>query len=423
VHGDDLTAMAVSGREAIDDVLRRVESQVRIAEAVALYFRQHGIRYQLIKFCSIPVAFKVKVSSGSASKDQSIVIGELGADVVPEFQDLRKRADENPWGTVVQFVRYAPQIKGFGSTAFFLKKDLNEEIPPILETLFAGELSWRGRNHWDKIETAFVWYDENCRSCGKRFARCPFVISGHLCKWEDYPPQLVGFDPEENEEWTEKIVRIFEKREGIRLGVWRYSSLRDELSPMQQACPYCGHAHDESLVSRDTAVRLWSFPVVDWSHAVRVRTPRWAKPGLPPIRRLPPTRAWTQAVEVSRRECAKIEQERRQQEEEYESVRAQAFEDARLRREAQAAAAEADRVEAARRQREEEERARAADQRAREDDARSKLWSLAVKSFDREDLADLWMRTTQPTLNGCPSDLCVNEFEKCARLLPSRYRR
>lgn len=128
LQGENLTAMTLSTRQAVHDVLRRVESQVRIAEAIALYFRNHGISYNLTKFCSIPVSFSLVINIANTSKDQVIVIGKLGADALPELQNLRKQSPENYWGTAAQIVRYAPQIKGFGSTAFFLKKILRRRF-------------------------------------------------------------------------------------------------------------------------------------------------------------------------------------------------------------------------------------------------------------------------------------------------------
>jgi hypothetical protein len=134
-----------------------------------------------------------------------------------------------------------------------------------------------------------------------------------------------------------------------------------------------------------------------------------------------------QALEFSRRERDKAREKSRRQKEDQDRAFAKALEELRHRRQAEAAAAETKRLEEVRRWREQEER-RIADEEelrifarlGREDRERAKLRSLALQSLRREDLADLWMRTRHPALNGCPSDICVSEFDRCAALLRSR---
>jgi hypothetical protein len=425
VEGDDLTAMLHSTREAIRDLLRRVESQVRIAEVIAIYFRERNVRYQLKKFCLIPVAFIIKTGSADSTEDQVLVVGELGADILPDFEDLCNSSQKNPWGAVVQFVSHVAQIKGFGLTAFFVKKDPSREIPPILDRLLSGKLVWRGPRHRDEVEAAFVWYRETCRGCGKPFARAPFAICGHLSEWPNYPLRLVAFSPEDEEEEakTQEIVRQFETREQLTIGERWHPQANDPSSPALQNCPHCGYTHDDSLISADLALRLWPYAVADWFFRMRINRGGWMKADPLPIRRRPPTHAWTETVEIARHERDKIEQERSRQKQEQERRMAETHEQLRLRREAEAAAVEAARVEAARRWKEEEDQRREIERRVHEDKCRMKLRALALVRFGREDQADLWMKARHPRLGACPFDACIGNFEQCVSLLPSRRKR
>jgi hypothetical protein len=420
LKGSDLQELAHAVREAVRDVLRRVESQVRIAEAIALHLRERSISYRITKFCSIPVAFDLNITTATGDKNQTIIVGELGAGVLPEFQQMRKTAYQNACGTVVQFVRFAEQIKGFRSKAFFVKKEVTQEITAVLDRVIAGKLVWRGLKDTDLIEAAFVWYREICDGCARPFARAPFAVAGHLHHWANFAPHLVRLSPDddENEAVVQKITEQFEARENLRLGE-RWQPSHDAKSPALQNCPECGHTHDDSLISEDDALRLWPHPDADWLIRVDASQTGWVSPAKAVKRELAPTHVWMQALELSRRKRTKAREERRRQKEEQERASAEALEESRRRRQAEAAAAEVVRLEEARRWREEQEQLRVAAQQAREDETRAKLRSLALRSFRREDLTDLWMRTRHPTLNGSPFDICVSEFERCAALLRS----
>ena len=428
LQGGDLQELRHAADKAVRDVLLRVESQVRIAEAVALQLRDRGISYRITKFCSIPVAFDLTVSTAEAGKRQVIVIGELGADALPDFHQMRKTGYQNPWGTVVQFVRFAEQIKGFRSKAFFLKKDITREIAAVLDQLITGKLVWREPKHSELIEAAFVWYREICDGCGRPFARAPFAVAGHLYHWGKFPRRLARLpsDDDENGAVIQKITEQFETRENLRLGE-RWHPHRDAKSPALQNCPKCGHTHYDSLISAENALRLWPNPEPDWLIRVDATELGWVRPTEPAERKLPLAHVWMQALELSRRERDKAGEESRRQKEAQERAFATALEESRRHRQAEAATAEARRLEEVRRWREQEERQRAEEEelriaarRGREDRTRAKLRTLALQSLRREDLADLWMRTRHPALNGCPSDICVSEFDRCAALLRSR---
>lgn len=430
VRGGDFAELARSTVKAVRDVLRRVESQVRLAEAIMIHLRERKIEYRLHKFCGLPIVFVIDRGKLDEPGEQAIVIGELGADAVPDLENLRRTAPESPWGSVAQFVRYAPQIKGFGAPAFFLKRDPVIAIPPVLDKLIAGDLVWRGRQHTDQVEAALVWYRETCRECGRPFARSPFAISGHLRRWANYEPRLIPFHLDETKPWTQEVVRRFEQREQLRLGTRWYAPSNNAESAAVQNCPHCGHSHVRSLISAEQALSSWPYGVVDWTFRVPVKDGKWARPSQPPNRQPPSVRVWLQILENARRQRDKAEREERERQREDERKMAEWRNEMRRRREREAAAAEAARAEAARQWKEQEERRlaeeaarREAERKIRADDARTRLFSLAVSKFGREDQAELWMHGHQPRIGGRPLDICVGNFEACVNLLPKRRRR
>jgi hypothetical protein len=310
--GAELADWTSAAKDAVFDVLKRIESQVRIAAATAEYLRSHDIPYQLSSFCSIPVVFTLNLEKENPGKQQVIVIGELGPDALPNFKELQARANQNAWGSMVQFVTRTPQIGGFGSTAFFLKGDLRWAVHRKLDRLFSGRLLWCGPQHKLHIEAAFVWYPQKCGWCQKLFARAPFVITAHLHCWPDFPKKLAVFPPDAEKEKgaIAEIIKTFESRIGLRLGE-RWQPGEDPLRPAIQNCPHCGYTHSETLVSAEDALRLWPDSEIDWLYSFRDLQAlrrrygraggRWLKPVVPQARPLPPSHVWLQKLELSRR--------------------------------------------------------------------------------------------------------------------------
>jgi hypothetical protein len=309
LRGTSLEEKCRSAERAVPEILRRVESQVRIAEAIVLHLRAKGVPYRLTKFCNVPVLFELEVGG----KTQSIVVGELGADTVPGYLELRKRSPDEPWGTVVQFVRNTKRVAGFGSPAFFVKRDPAREVPPILDRLLRGAQVWRGRQHDDLIEAALIWYQEQCGGCGKPFARAPYAIAGHLHRWSQHAPKLIQFGTSKAIPWTLAAARQFEERTKLRLGkIWQPQDnklWRRVHSPSGQACPHCSHSHLDSLISRDDALRFWPHRDIDW----HVPTPRadldsrWVKSTAPAARELHPMSEWSALLINARRRGAEAE--------------------------------------------------------------------------------------------------------------------
>jgi hypothetical protein len=61
LRGTSLEEKCRSAERAVPEILRRVESQVRIAEAIVLHLRAKGVPYRLTKFCNVPVLFELEV--------------------------------------------------------------------------------------------------------------------------------------------------------------------------------------------------------------------------------------------------------------------------------------------------------------------------------------------------------------------------
>lgn len=430
IQGEEFTQLAASATKAVHELLQRVESQVRISEVIATHLQKSGIKYRLRKFCNLPVAFVVDLSTINQQSKRVVVVGELGSDSIPNLEDLYKSAPSSSWGSVAQFVRYSPQIRGFGATAFSIKRDPATEIPPILNDLISNKLVWRGQQHDDHVEAALVWYREICRSCGEPFARAPFVVSGHLRHWSNYQPRLVQFSVDQEKPWTQEVVRIFEKRENLRLGTFWHAGHRDTNSIAIQNCPHCGDSNTRSLVSAEQALKFWPYDVVDWKFGIPLKKKGWQKPAEPLRRLLPPISIWIQTLKDARDERERAEQEERRLEEERERKLAEWHETIKQRRAEEATKAEVLRIETERRREQARIRRLAEDTAEREAvrlahamRAQEQLLSLAVSKFGRKDLADLWMRAHEPRLKGRPIDVCIKHFEKCANLLNLHKRR
>lgn len=424
--GKDETKRIAAAAPIAKQVLRQIESQVDIARAVSAALKKRNVEYAVDTIGTIPSAFRFQVDG----QEQVIVIGELGRGAVPGHDDIVAGSTPFAWGAAVQFVRRARgQIKGYGARAFFLKgRDIGAEIDANLEALFAGRLIWHPKKAGNRIEAAFVWYDDVCLSCAKPFVRIPFVVQAHRLVHPDFAPKLFPLDRKASHEFGRHVSEL-QRRLGKPVGeLAEANGQSNPAVPMRQSCPSCDATVVDTLVSAEEALG-WPASEIDFAIKHEATSVGWIVPTELQERPLPHREAWETSLEKSRaaRDAAHQElvEERR---------RRRADRDANLERSRIAAKEAADaRAEEQKREKAEAEKRRqdAKDEAARHrkleresalEAACQRLLQKALVKWPDPAKAELWMNAFDTKLGGRPRDLCLERYEACLeRLKESRF--
>jgi hypothetical protein len=405
--------------------LQTVERHVDIARSVKKALTSLGVKPKVESIGGIPSVFRIDTITDD---QQPIVIGEIGAGAIREFDTLVEDGDEAAWGAIAQFVKISPQIKGFGATAFFLKeRDMYSEVAGLLEPLFVGEKRWVGRDDRESIEASFVWYHDDCPKCGKPFVRLPYFICAHRKKWPKRPAFVYDFDRLEDEAQV-RIVSRLQERLGKPLGKivsqrQRVFGERDHTVPLLQSCPHCGAATSNSLIQDSEAV-AWPYPDIDATISFKVKESGWRSNRTPDDRPAPSETAWTARIEVARhaRQAARQEEERRNRmaAEEAKATHERWQQEQERRRQAAKEAADRELAAAEERRRREKERYIAQQAEEREiklSEARQRLEELTLRKCPDREKADLWLKRHDPKLGGRPWDVCGDRFLACQKRL------
>lgn len=430
VTGSDLKGVLASTAREARKVIERIESQVAIARELYLLLREKGIAYRPMRFGRLPVGAALELGKTQGQEDgvseQIVVIGELGAGVIQDHEQLCASSAANPWGSVAQFVRLSPPVKGYRSIAFRIRGESERFLRDRLDRLLDGRLRWDPSVKNVERPAALVWYPEKCGGCGQAFARAPFAIQDHV--YDDGTERMLAvFDTEDSKPWKIEAVRRFEARTGLRLGKILEGWFRRPTEVARQNCPHCGKYHTEALVTWMQAQAAWPYTDIDWTFIGKAKgSGSWTVPSMVKRRRSPPSVVWNgivDAAKAARREgrekarLEKIERDRVAEERARERKKKLEEEAEKALRDAEVAAAAA-KVKA-------DELAKWNAFRKTQGDiaAREALLERATSAFGRKDMAEVWMNTTSPILGGRPAELCTaDSLDMCVAALPKLKR-
>lgn len=425
LRGDDMDERIRNVGPDVRTFLRTVERHVDIAWAVKSALTSCGFKLVTESIGGIPSVFRITTPSDEL---QPLVIGEIGAGAIRNFDELVEDGDRAPWGAVAQFVKTSRQIPGFGATAFFLRdRDMQTEVAGIIGRLFGGQLRWVGRDDTDSVEASFVWYDDDCHTCGKSFVRLPYFICAHRSRWPKRPPFVYDFDRLEEDSQT-RIVSRLQERLGQPLGTivatrQRIFGERDHTDPLLQLCPHCGATASDTLIHASEAL-TWPHTAIDAMINFEVKESGWLRVRVPDDRVPPSGVAWADRLTAARetRQAARDEERRRRRIAAEEAKAAQEKWRQEQERRRQAAKDAAEREEAARqerlRQAQELHRAQVAAQReAKIAAARDRLHELTLRKCPDRQKAELWLKAHDPQLGGRPWDICADRFSACEKRL------
>lgn len=404
--------------------LKRVESHVAIARALKSALVRRNLKPHLATIGGIPSVFRVRIERSI----QPIVIGELGLGALPDIAAVKEDGKTAPWGAIAQFVRTTNQVRGFGATAFFLRRsDLDLEIDEIVEKLTTDRLKWVGRESKDAVEAAYVWYDDSCSKCSKEIVRVPFLIHAHRKVWPMRRASVAASHTLSTESYDRTVARL-EKRLGKIVGkiVQHSRSFGQEPEPdepLTQVCPHCNALLSDSLVTAAEAV-LWPFPEIDFNVNVPAAAQGWREPKSLPILSLPDQSVWVNALSKARAKRAQEQAEKerkRLEQEETNRLALEKWREERDRQNAEAAAAEerkANELAERRRLAEAAHQAQLADARAiRLAKAQEDLRGLALRKCQDQRKVELWLKNYDPKLGGRPIEICGDAFEACRKRL------
>lgn len=255
VVGRTIREQMESTRLAVTNLLRAVERQVAMANALARLIR--GLPdwiYEIEKQGAVPACFELQHNGVR----QHILLGELGPSLLPTtFRPAEGKqigADQFA-GAILQLRIEAPHLRGYQSTSFQLdRKDIIGSLDRVLRPILEGKMMWRGKAHTEIVPGTFVHYEEVCASCGASFLRITHLLIGSPRHPRSMPPKVVRDDWG----WYKLVlpeVEALAKREGLRLGPL-VGEARSEFTaavPAAQACPQCRVAAPPPLISNDEA--------------------------------------------------------------------------------------------------------------------------------------------------------------------------
>lgn len=411
-----------SAQDCVRDVLGRIERQVAIAKEVRAALAARGINSQIHSIGKIPAVFEFSVSD----RKQFVVIGEIGEEAVPNLDQIRADSKTLPWGAVVQFVDRSEQIRGFKSSAFYLKgKPLKQEICRTLDNLIDGKKRWYGIDDTERIEAAFVWYEDTCPTCHESYARVPFVISGHLKVRAGAVPTLYQFDGIEDG-IRSRLLKKLEMRIGKPIGTLIFrprTHVESSFIPMHQICFCRKGVIEKSLISGADAL-LWPNTDIDFYIQVPVRETGWIAPQSVEATRHPDRNRWafrlaTKRIEhlserldvAARRVTRSAQNELVGALKRLESESKQFFQSC------------SNQLQLDERRLKQEYDKRTNEHwndyvlNAQLKRAQEKLEGLAAHRWRNAERARLWMRTYDQQLGGKPVDMCLNHFDLCVRRL------
>lgn len=259
VKGVGIREQMASVRLAVCDLLRKVECQVEIANALARLIRSiPGWTYEIEKQGTIPACFELRRDD----KLQQIVLGELGPSLLPTVfrpVDGKRIGSDQFAGSVLQVRVDAPHLRGYQSSSFQLDRgnitsSLDRKLRPILD----GKTKWQGKQHTEIVPGAFVHYSEECAACGARFLRITHLLIGHPRHPKSLPCKVVRDDWGVYEPLLARAEALA-KRLDLMLGPLEggRSDGFSAAGTTRQTCPQCHATAPVALISDDEALQYW----------------------------------------------------------------------------------------------------------------------------------------------------------------------
>jgi hypothetical protein len=427
ILGDDLKVQSLSVRQAVENLLSKVERQIEIARAARdAICALPEWEYEFWYYGRIPSAIFLH----RAEQRQTILLGELGATALPprDHENSNRPAGRDDYaGAIIQLRMKSAALRGYGCYGFQIdESNSRHSTRSILHPILSGKRRWMGRDYREVIPGSFVYYDETCLYCQTKFLRVPYAVIGNPKFPAHVPPRIEGADY--------SIMRLLEpaaKRLGDELGL-KLGPFYGEVAtsfyparPTSQTCPQCGSIAPEPLISKDEAMS-WPYrknhfklpvplPGKGWMESLKWKESPAGDVG-----------AWKRlmdekfAAREREREAARARREEEQRRREAEAIawRKKVEEDRTKKEEEQ-------RVLEEKWKREEEQKSLEREQR---ETARRKaaLTKVANKYIKDSRVRDLWLRTAHPKMGSshpivfaCKSDanleLAVDVLENLAR--------
>jgi hypothetical protein len=259
VLGKTIREQMASARIAVTDLLKAVERQVDMANALARLIRNiPEWTYDIKKQGTVPACFELRRSGVR----QQILLGELGPSLLPTIfrlvNDQQVGADQFA-GAILQLRVEAPHLRGYQASSFQLHhKDIDNSLARMLRPILEGRTRWQGKEHTEIVPGSFIHYAEDCASCGMAFLRITHLVIGNPTHPKSLPPRIMRDDWG----WYKLVLTKAEtlaKRMDLPIGPFTCEATNrfNTAVPAGQACPKCSLAAPAPLISDAEALRYW----------------------------------------------------------------------------------------------------------------------------------------------------------------------
>jgi hypothetical protein len=140
---------------SVDDLLSKVERQIKLANALARWIRSiPEWTYKIEKQGTVPACFSLR----RGRSKQQILLAELGPSLLPQTFKPRNGdqigADQFS-GAILQLRIAAPHLQGYYASSFKLNEvDLYASLDRSLRPIMEGRVVWQGRQHREEVPGA-----------------------------------------------------------------------------------------------------------------------------------------------------------------------------------------------------------------------------------------------------------------------------